>query len=125
MVLIQNGDEQSAEHRQNRSSPPKGPMFDRHPEKRLPPAVEKSHADQPVAYEMPGLADEVMHFVPGLSADGAEEMNPDGQKPAAGVAGGHGGRGFAGDHDDSEDGGQPVQYASEPRWADNSHVSII
>jgi len=114
MVLIQNGDEQSAEHRQNRSSPPKSPMFDRHAEKGLPPAVEKSHADQPVAYEMAGLADEMMHLGPVRRADRAKEPNPVWKKPLAGVVRRHGGRGLENDHENAECGRYPIQDWFQP-----------
>jgi len=114
MVLIQNGDEQSAEHRQNRSSPPKSPMFDRHAEKGLPPAVEKSHADQPVAYEMAGLADEMMHLGPVRRADRANEPNPVWIKPLAGVVRRHGGRGLESDHEDAKRGRYPIQDWFQP-----------
>ena len=114
MVLIQNGDEQSAEHRQNRSSPPKGPMFDRHAEKRLPPAIEKSHADHSVAYEMPGFADEMMHLRPMRRADRAKEPNPVRKKPLAGVVRRHGGRGLENDHENAECGRYPIQDWFQP-----------
>ena len=114
MVLIQNGDEQSAEHRQNRSSPPEGPVFDRHPEKRLSPAIEKSQADDSVAYEMTGLADEMMHLGPMRRADRAKEPHPIWIKPLAGVVRRHRGRGLEDDHENAEGGRYPIQDCSQP-----------
>jgi len=114
MVLIQNSDEQSAEHRQDGGSAPEGPMLDRHADKRLPPAVEKSDADQSVAYEMAGLADEMMHLVPVRRADGAKEPNPVWEKPFAGVFCRHGGSGLKSDHENAERGRYPIQNWLQP-----------
>lgn len=108
MIFIQDGDEQSTEHCQNGGSPPKGPVFHRHAKKRLPPAIEEGHADHSIAYEVPGLADEMMHLSPMRRADRAKEPHPIWIKPLAGVVRRHRGRGLEDNHENAERGRYPI-----------------
>src|SRR5882757_10956159 len=64
MVFIQTGHDQGAKDCQNRSAPPKRPMFDRHSVKRLPPTVEESETHQSVTDEVAGLTDDMMYLLP-------------------------------------------------------------
>lgn len=90
MVFIEAGDQEGAEHSQDRSPPPKSPMFDGHAVQGLPPTVEEAQTDNSVTNEVTGLADEMMHFVPVLRADGAKQLNPQRMKPFAGISRRHG-----------------------------------
>ena len=85
MVFIQTCDNKGAEHRQNRSASPKGPVFDSHAVKRLSPAVEKGETHASVTDEVTGFANEVMDHAPVRRADRPEQMNPQWIKPPAGV----------------------------------------
>ena len=85
MVLIQTGDDKGAEHRQNRSPSPQGPVFDSHAVKRLSPAIEKGETDASVTDEVTGFANEVMYLGPVRRADRPKKMNPQWIKPPAGV----------------------------------------
>ena len=85
MVFIETGDDKGAEHRQNRSASPQGPVFDSHAVKRLSPAIEKGETDASVTDEVTGFANEVMYLVPVRRADRPKEMHPKWIKPSAGV----------------------------------------
>jgi len=90
MVFIENGDQQGAENSQNRSPPPKSPMFDGHAVQRLPPTVEEGQTDNSVTDEVTGLTDEMMHLVPVRRADGTKQLDPQRVKPLTGVRRRHG-----------------------------------
>ena len=85
MVFIETGNDKGAEHCQNRSAPPQGPVFDGHAVKRLSPAIEKGETDGSVTDEVTGFANEVMYLGPVRRADRPKEMNPQWIKPSAGV----------------------------------------
>ena len=85
MVFIKTGDQKGAEHRQNRSAAPQGPVFDGHPVKGLSPAIEKSKTDASVTDEVTGFSNKVMYLVPVSRADRPKEMHPQWIEPSAGV----------------------------------------
>jgi|HubBroStandDraft_5_1064220.scaffolds.fasta_scaffold643599_2 hypothetical protein len=85
MVFIETGDDKGAEHRQNRSASPQGPVFDSHAVKGLSPAIEKGETDASVTDEVTGFANEVMYLVPVRRADRPKEMHPKWIKPSAGI----------------------------------------
>ncbi len=120
--FIQSRDDQGAEHRRNRGSPPQGPMPDGHPVKCLSPAVEEGDTDQPITHEVAGLADKMMQLGPVRGADRAKKTGPERVKPSAGVVRRHGGRGFKGDHQNAERRRDPIQDGPQPGNLKRTHV---
>jgi hypothetical protein len=109
MELIQNRDEQGAEHRCDRGPAPQGPVFDGQPVKRLSPTVEKCDTHEAVTDEVAGLADEMMQVVPMGCSDRSKEPHPKRIKPVAGILSRHGGRGLEGDHQNAQHRRNPIQ----------------
>ncbi len=76
MVFVKTGNHQGAKNGKNRGAPPECPVFDGHAMKRLPPAIEKSEADQSVTDEVAGLTDDMMYLLPVCRARRTKEMHP-------------------------------------------------
>jgi hypothetical protein len=123
MVFIQTGHDQGAKDCQNRSAPPKRPMFDRHSVKRLPPTVEESETHQSVTDEVAGLTDDMMYLLPLYRARRTKEMHPQRIEPSAGVRRRHGGGGLKGDHQNAQRGREPVQYSVQD-WMQPEMVHV-
>ena len=100
-------------------------MSDGYPVKRPSPAVEESDTYQPVTDEVPGFADEMMHFVPMACADRAKETHPQRVEPVARVGSRHGGGGLKNDHQNAQRSGDPIQHRLQPIGARQTHISII
>lgn len=115
MVFIQTCNQESAEYRQNRSPAPESPMPDGHAVNCLPPAVEESETHEPVAYEVAGLTDEMVYFIPTCRVDWTKEPHPQGIKPVTGVCRRHRGRGLKNDHENAQGGREPIQYSLQNR----------
>jgi hypothetical protein len=115
MVFIKTGNHQGAKDRQNRSSPPKTPVFDRHSVKGLSPTVEKSETDQSVTNEVTGLTDEMVYLLPVCRGRRTEQMHPQRIQKSAGVRRRHRGGRLEGDHENAQHGWDPVQYPMQHR----------
>ena len=125
MVFIETGNDKGAEHCQNRSAPPQGPVFISHPVKGLSPAIKKRETDQSVTDKVAGLADDMMYLFPSCRVWSTKMPHPQWIKPSAGVRRRHRGGGFKSDHENAQHGRDPIQYPVQdrvqPKWSMWSH----